>query len=98
MHDLLPTTRRLGALVEEVDEAQLDAPTPCPDYTVGDLLDHIAVLAVAFSEAATEHGTNDAPCRASAAGRTWRPTGGRGSPPISRPSAVRGATPMRGTA
>ncbi len=59
MHDLLPTTRRLGALVAEVDDAQLDAPTPCPDYTVGDLLDHIAVLAVAFSEAARkEHGTN----------------------------------------
>ena len=52
MHDLRPSTRQLGALVETIDDDQLDAPTPCPDYTVGDLLDHIAVLAVAFSEAA----------------------------------------------
>jgi uncharacterized protein (TIGR03086 family) len=59
MHDLLPTARRLGALVESVDDRQLNAPTPCPDYTVGDLLDHIGGLAVAFAEAARkEQGTN----------------------------------------
>jgi uncharacterized protein (TIGR03086 family) len=59
MHDLLPTARRLGALVQDVDDADLDAATPCPDYTVGDLLDHIAGLAVAFTEAARkQHGTN----------------------------------------
>jgi uncharacterized protein (TIGR03086 family) len=59
MHDLLPTTRRLGALVQSVDDAQLGAPTPCADYSVGDLLDHIGVLAVAFTEAARkEQGTN----------------------------------------
>lgn len=59
MHDLLPTARRLGALVTAVDDARLDAPTPCPEYTVGDLLDHIGGLAVAFTEAARkEHGTN----------------------------------------
>jgi uncharacterized protein (TIGR03086 family) len=59
MHDLLPTARRLGALVAEVDDDQLDAPTPCPDYTVGGLLDHIGGLAVAFAEAARkEQGTN----------------------------------------
>jgi uncharacterized protein (TIGR03086 family) len=59
VHDLLPTARRLGALVTSVDETRLDAPTPCPDYTVGDLLDHIGSLAVAFAEAARkEHGTN----------------------------------------
>jgi uncharacterized protein (TIGR03086 family) len=59
MHDLLPTTRRLGALVEAVGDGDLDAPTPCPEYAVGDLLDHIGGLAVAFAEAARkEHGTN----------------------------------------
>jgi uncharacterized protein (TIGR03086 family) len=59
MHDLLPTARRLGELVARVDETQLDAPTPCSDYRVGDLLDHIGGLAVAFTEAARkEHGTN----------------------------------------
>jgi uncharacterized protein (TIGR03086 family) len=62
MHDLQPTARRLGALVEAVDDAHLDAPTPCPEYTVGDLLDHIARLTVAFIEAARkERGTNAAP-------------------------------------
>jgi uncharacterized protein (TIGR03086 family) len=59
MHDLLPTARRLGAIVAAVDDSRLDAPTPCPDYCVGDLLDHIGGLAIAFAEAARkEHGTN----------------------------------------
>jgi uncharacterized protein (TIGR03086 family) len=62
VHDLLPTTRELGSLVASVDDAQLAAPTPCSEYTVGDLLDHIGGLAVAFTEAARkEHGTNAAP-------------------------------------
>jgi uncharacterized protein (TIGR03086 family) len=52
MHDLHPSTRILAALVERVDDAQLGASTPCPDYTVGDLLDHIWRLAIAFTEAA----------------------------------------------
>jgi uncharacterized protein (TIGR03086 family) len=59
MHDLQPTARRLGALVTEIDDAQLGAPTPCAEYTVADLLDHIGGLAVAFAEAARkEQGTN----------------------------------------
>jgi uncharacterized protein (TIGR03086 family) len=62
MHDLLPSTRALAALVERVDDTQLDAPTPCPDYAVGDLLDHIGRLAVAFTEAARKaRGTNATP-------------------------------------
>jgi uncharacterized protein (TIGR03086 family) len=62
MHDLHPATRQLATLVERVDDSQLDAPTPCPGYTVGDLLDHIGRLAVAFTEAARkEDGTNASP-------------------------------------
>ena len=62
MHDLQPTTRRLATLVERVDDSQLGAPTPCPDYTVGDLLDHIGRLAGAFASAARkEDGTNASP-------------------------------------
>ena len=62
MHDLQPTTRRLATLVERVDDSQLGAPTPCPDYSVGDLLDHIGRLAVAFTSAARkEDGTNASP-------------------------------------
>jgi uncharacterized protein (TIGR03086 family) len=76
MHDLLPTTRRLGALVAEVDDAQLDAPTPCREYTVGDLLDHIGGLAIAFAEAARkEQGTNASQAPPGSTGRLgadWR--------------------------
>jgi uncharacterized protein (TIGR03086 family) len=62
MHDLHPATRTLATLVERVDDAQLAKPTPCPEYTVGDLLDHIGRLAVAFAEAARkEDGTNASP-------------------------------------
>jgi uncharacterized protein (TIGR03086 family) len=62
MHDLHPATRTLATLVAAVDDAQLGAPTPCPDYTVGDLLDHIGGLALAFTAAARkEDGPNGAP-------------------------------------
>jgi len=62
MHDLHPATRLLTTLVEEVDDADLGKPTPCPDYTVGDLLDHIGGLALAFTSAARkEHGLNASP-------------------------------------
>jgi uncharacterized protein (TIGR03086 family) len=62
MHDLHPATRTLATLVAGVDDAQLGAPTPCPDYTVGDLLDHIGGLALAFAAAARkEDGPNAAP-------------------------------------
>jgi|SRR5947209_10963979 len=52
MHDLHPATRLLATLVEQVDDDQLGQPTPCPDYTVGDLLDHIGGIALAFAAAA----------------------------------------------
>jgi uncharacterized protein (TIGR03086 family) len=59
MHDLSASTRTLATLVERVDDEQLDAPTPCPDYAVGDLLDHIGGMAVAFADAARKaQGTN----------------------------------------
>lgn len=62
MHDLQPATRRLVVLVERVDNTRLDAPTPCPDYRVGDLLDHVSMLTVAFTAAARkEQGTNASP-------------------------------------
>jgi uncharacterized protein (TIGR03086 family) len=62
VHDLLSATRLVAALVGEVTADDLDAPTPCADYTVGDLVDHIGGLAVAFTEAARkEQGTNASP-------------------------------------
>ncbi|HYH34753.1 MAG TPA: TIGR03086 family metal-binding protein [Nocardioides sp.] len=47
--DLRPATRVTAALVAGVADDQLAGPTPCPDYTVADLLDHIGGLAVAFT-------------------------------------------------
>jgi uncharacterized protein (TIGR03086 family) len=47
--DFRPTTDALTAIVRGTTDAQLGDPTPCPDYTVGDLVDHIGGLALAFT-------------------------------------------------
>jgi uncharacterized protein (TIGR03086 family) len=52
MFDLGPATRELTRLVDGVRDDQLDAPTPCSDYSLGDLLDHVHGLALAFRMAA----------------------------------------------
>ncbi len=54
--DLGPAARRLADLVRAVPDDRLADPTPCPGYTVGDLLDHLDGFAVAFTEAATKAG------------------------------------------
>jgi uncharacterized protein (TIGR03086 family) len=50
--DLEPAARRLAGLVEGVPDEALDGPTACPNYRVGDLVEHIGGLAVAFAAAA----------------------------------------------
>jgi uncharacterized protein (TIGR03086 family) len=52
--DLEPATRRLGDLISAVPDERLGAPTPCPDYTLGDLIDHVGGLALAFTAAASK--------------------------------------------
>lgn len=52
--DLEAAALRLSRLVEGVPDEQLDATTPCPAYSVGDLLDHLAGTAVAFTHAAAK--------------------------------------------
>lgn len=52
--DLTPAARRLADLVAAVPDDALGAPTPCPDYTLGDLLDHVGGLALAFTAAAAK--------------------------------------------
>ena len=52
--DLAPSTRALAELVRSVTDADLVRPTPCPAYTVADLVDHIGGLTVAFTAAATK--------------------------------------------
>jgi uncharacterized protein (TIGR03086 family) len=50
--DLEPATRRMAALLEGIPDERLDGPTPCPDYTLGDLVDHVGGLTLAFTAAA----------------------------------------------
>lgn len=52
--DFGPATGAVARLVHGIRDDQLGAPTPCPDYTVADLLDHLGGLAVAFRDAATK--------------------------------------------
>ncbi|MFF9350092.1 TIGR03086 family metal-binding protein [Streptomyces sp. NPDC014734] len=50
--DLEPAARRIVGLLGGVDEPRLDGPTPCPDFTVRDLLAHLTVLSRGFRDAA----------------------------------------------
>ncbi|WP_030733250.1 TIGR03086 family metal-binding protein [Streptomyces sp. NRRL S-237] len=50
--DLGPQVRVVARLAAAVPDARLADRTPCPAYTVGDLLGHLAGLAVAFRDAA----------------------------------------------
>jgi uncharacterized protein (TIGR03086 family) len=52
---------RLAALVAGVPEGALGDPTPCADYTVGDLLDHIVGLTRGLAAAARKQVDPDAP-------------------------------------
>lgn len=52
MIDLEPATRELARLVGGVRDDQLAAPTPCPDMSIGTLLDHIDGFTLAFTAAA----------------------------------------------
>lgn len=50
--DFGPATATMRRLVLGTRDDQLTAATPCPDYTVGDLVQHIGGLTVAFTYAA----------------------------------------------
>jgi uncharacterized protein (TIGR03086 family) len=49
--DLGPAVRRLADLVANVKDDALDRPTPCPAYSLGDLIEHVGGLALAFTAA-----------------------------------------------
>ncbi|QIJ61983.1 TIGR03086 family metal-binding protein [Streptomyces sp. JB150] len=53
--DLGPQTALVARLAGVVRDGQLADPTPCPKYTVGDLLAHLSKLAVAFRDAGRKH-------------------------------------------
>lgn len=52
MLDLGPAADRMATLLRRVVDDQLTARTPCPEYSLGDLLDHVDELALAFTAAA----------------------------------------------
>lgn len=74
--DLEPATRLMADLIGGVPDELLDGPTPCPAYTLGDLLDHIGGTARAFTAAARKAtgdlGEDRASGDASRLGDDWR--------------------------
>jgi uncharacterized protein (TIGR03086 family) len=74
--DLEPAARRLADLVAGVPDELLDAPTPCPAYTLGDLVEHVGGAASAFTGAAVKDlgdATSQGPSGdASRLGDDWR--------------------------
>ena len=50
--DLGPAATTMAQLVRNTRDDDLAKPTPCADYTLGDLLDHVGGLAIAFTGAA----------------------------------------------
>jgi uncharacterized protein (TIGR03086 family) len=54
--DLGPAARRLGELIARTSDSEMGAPTPCPAYNVGDLIEHLGVMALAFAAAARKEG------------------------------------------
>ena len=42
MLDLAPATEEMARLLHGISDEQLADPTPCTEYTLGDLVDHVA--------------------------------------------------------
>ena len=74
--DLGPAAQRLADLVARVTDDELGNPTPCPAYTVGDLVEHVGGLALAFTAAAnkerSKYTEEPAPGSAERLGDDWR--------------------------
>lgn len=59
MLDLRPATQRTAALLASIADDQLGSPTPCPNYSLGDLLDHLNGLVGAFTDAAAKQSSQE---------------------------------------
>lgn len=74
--NLGPAAQRLADLVTRVRDDELGKPTPCPAYTLGDLIDHVGGLALAFTAAAVKdtgpHSGQGPSGDASRLGEDWR--------------------------
>ena len=54
--DFRPAARRLAGMIASVTDEDLGRPTPCPAYTLGDLVEHVGGMALAFGSAAAKDG------------------------------------------
>jgi uncharacterized protein (TIGR03086 family) len=76
MLDLGPAARQMANLLDRVADEQLTAPTPCDEYTLDDLIDHVGGLSQAFTAAARKElgpGSSQAPSGdAARLGQDWR--------------------------
>lgn len=74
--DLGPAAEQLADLVARVEDDELGKPTPCPAYTLGDLVEHVGGLALAFTAAANkdrnEYNERPGAGDASRLGEDWR--------------------------
>ena len=63
--DMRPAARRLAGVLAGISDEQLRLPTPCPEFLVGDVIDHVGMFAVRFDAAARKQ--TDGPMAAPAA-------------------------------
>ena len=74
--DLGPAAGQLADLVARVKDDELGKPTPCPAYTLGDLIEHVGGLALVFTAAANKERNRlvegASPGDASRLGEDWR--------------------------
>lgn len=66
--DFQPACAAVARVVAGIRDDQLAGPTPCPAYSVADLLDHVDGLSLAFTHAATKEPLPDGPAAPEADG------------------------------
>src|SRR4051812_31131292 len=52
--DLSAAAAKMAELIRNISDEQLTGATPCPDYSLGDLVDHVGGFALAFTWAANK--------------------------------------------
>ena len=60
-YDLAPAAEQIGRLADGVTQQQFGDPTPCPDWPVAVILNHLIALTEAFTDSARKTPRHDAP-------------------------------------
>jgi uncharacterized protein (TIGR03086 family) len=71
-YDLAPAAAQIARLADGVTERQFGDPTPCPDWPVAVLLDHLVTLTDAFTDGARKKPREDAPAPVADLPAGWR--------------------------